>query len=352
MSLGPVMLDLAGPCLDEGERELLKHPQVGGVILFSRNYQNPEQLRNLCKEIHDLREPPLLIGVDHEGGRVQRFREHFVHLPACARFGQYYRKNAKHSLELAHQAGWLLASELLALGVDFSFAPVLDLGRGISTVIDDRAFHASPEIVGRLGLAMTRGMQEAGMSAVGKHFPGHGSVVADSHHDVPVDERPLVDIEQEDLQPFAHLVRSGLRAVMPAHVIYPQVDAQPAGFSKIWLQGILRRQLGFQGMIFSDDLSMAGAAVAGTPAQRAKLALDAGCDMVLVCNDRGAALEVLKSLNGYLAPASQARFLQLHGRGHLDWEALHADPRWQSIRTALQGLEPAPELNLHDDQLQ
>lgn len=351
MTLGPVMLDLHGTALSPQEYDLLRQPQVGGVILFSRNYQSPSQLAELCAAIHELRQPPLLIAVDHEGGRVQRFRDGFVHLPACARLGQYYDGDPQAALALSTQAGWLLAAELRALGVDFSFAPVVDLQRGISSVIGDRAFHAEPEIIIRLARAMLKGMASAGMSGVAKHFPGHGSVAADSHHAVPVDERRLADIFAEDLLPFERLIQSGLKAIMPAHVIYPHVDAQPAGFSRRWLQGILRGELGFQGAIFSDDLSMAGAAVGGTPSQRAALALAAGCDMVLVCNDRSAAIEVINSLDNYLAPASQARLSRLHGDAGVGWDDLHRQTEWQAAKTTLEQLEANPELNLHDDGL-
>jgi len=335
MSLGPLMIDLESHTLSSQERELLQHPLVGGVILFSRNYQSPNQLITLTTEIHALRQPHLLIAVDQEGGRIQRFREEFVKLPAAAQLGASYDHNYRQGLARAEQIGWLMAAELRAVGVDFSFAPVLDLERGISTVIGDRAFHANPEVVAKLAYAMMIGMRQAGMTAVGKHFPGHGSIAADSHHAVPVDERRLVDLQFEDLIPFERMIHYGLAAIMPAHVIYPQVDTQPAGFSARWLQDILRKRYEFQGAIFSDDISMAAAAVAGDPLARTQQALQAGCDMVLICNDRTAVIQVIDNLGKYNSPTSQVRFMRLHGRAALDWKSLHADEKWLSVNCEL-----------------
>ena len=339
MLLGPLMIDIKGHTLTDEDRELLQHPLVGGVILFGRNYESPQQLIALTTEIHALRQPSLLIAVDHEGGSVQRFRDEFTHLPPGAQFGKVYDRNPKQALALSEEMGWLLAAELRAVGVDFSFTPVLDLGQGISTVILDRAFHAHPEVVAELGHAFMKGMRQAGMTAVGKHFPGHGSVVADSHKDIPVDERPLVDMEFEDLLPFERMIHYGLAAIMPAHVIYPQVDTQPAGFSSRWLQEILRKKYEFNGAIISDDLSMAGAAVAGEPLARVQQALQAGCDMVLICNDREAALQVINNFGEYNSPSSQVRLMRLHGKaGALDWDSLHADKRWLAAKEACSAL--------------
>ncbi len=328
MSMGPVMLDLRGTELLPEEREILLHPAVGGVILFSRNYQSPEQVRELCQRIHALRQPPLLIAVDQEGGRVQRLRDGFFRLPPLGRCGELYGQEKARALSLTREAGWLMASEVLSVGVDLSFAPVLDLDRGISAVIGDRAFHGDPAIVSELASAYQRGMHEAGMASVGKHFPGHGGVAADSHLSLPQDTRRFVDLELEDLVPFRRLVGNGLNGVMAAHVLYPLVDSQPAGFSQVWLQRVLRQGLGFQGAIFSDDLSMGGAQWAGDYAQRARAALEAGCDMVLVCNQPDRAAEVVEALAAYHDPAAQLRLARMHGKAFPAPESLRRDERW------------------------
>jgi beta-N-acetylhexosaminidase len=330
MSLGPVMLDLEGEALKSDEIYLLQQPAVGGVILFSRNFSSREQLSALCEAIHRLRSPHLLIAVDHEGGRVQRFREGFTHLPPAAWYGKQYRLNNSRGVSLAEEGGWLMASELRVCGVDFSFAPVLDVGRSVSRVIGDRAFSCEPNVVGRLAYAWMTGCHSAGMAVVGKHFPGHGGVEADSHTSLPVDSRLFEDIELEDLRPFDHLIQAGLEAMMPAHVIYDQVDSRLAGFSTFWLQKILRNRLGFQGVIFSDDLNMAAANAAGSYAARADAALAAGCDMVLVCNNRPAALEIVEHLKDHDDPAAHVRLVRMHGRRPLTLQSLHMDPRWKS----------------------
>ncbi len=338
MSLGPVMLDVAGPELTPGERERLRHPLVGGVILFSRNYQSPPQLKALVDDIHAVRNPPLLVAVDHEGGRVQRFRDGFTHLPPVAEFGALYQENAKRALRLAETAGWLMAVELRAVGVDFSFAPVLDVDRGVSRVIGDRAFHASPEVVTELAHAYMTGMHRAGMSAVGKHFPGHGGVEADSHVAVPVDGRRYEDIAMEDILPFERMIRFGLEGVMPAHVIYSRVDPNPAGFSRFWLQQVLRGELDFEGVIFSDDLSMEGAKVAGGVVARGRAALAAGCDMVLVCNDPQATGELLDGLGPHDNPAARLRLARMHGRHPVDRGVLLADAGYREAVRAVGNL--------------
>lgn len=336
MPLGPVMIGLQGLELDAAEREMLLHPAAGGTILFDRNYHNPEQLDALTRSIHALRTPQLLIAVDHEGGRVQRFRESFTDLPAARRSGLRYRNSPAVALNLARATGWLMAAELRATGVDFSFAPVLDLDYGHSSVIGDRSFHRDPQIVAELAAACMRGMRAAGMVAVGKHFPGHGSVTADSHLELPVDRRRYADLLTEDLLPFERLIHYGIAAIMPAHIVYPQVDDAPAGFSRRWLQDILRGRLGFQGAVISDDLDMAGAAGAGGPVERARRALAAGCDMVLACNDRAAAAAILEHLSTPLDPGSQSRRSRLHGRGgHPDLATLRADPLWQRYRRCI-----------------
>lgn len=352
MSLGPVMLDVRGTHLFPDEKELLQHPMVGGVILFARNYEVPEQLSELTSEIHSLRQPSLLIAVDHEGGHVQRFRKEFTRLPYCRRYGQCYDKDRPKSLEYAEKAGWLLAAELLGTGVDFSFAPVLDLDTGRSKVIGNRAFHYNPDAVAELARAYVKGMRSAGMAAVGKHFPGHGYVSEDSHFAVPVDNRSYEDILMHDLVPFERLIAAGIAGIMPAHVIYPQVDAVPAGYSPVWLERILRRQLGFQGVIFSDDICMAGAETAGDYPERARAALTAGCDMVLVCNNQSAAIDVLQGLQPEPRPASQARLIRMHAAPHAKSLAmLQRDDLWKKTAEEITSLENAPELDLGDDQV-
>jgi beta-N-acetylhexosaminidase len=290
------MVDVVGLELRPDEREMIAHPLVGGVILFARNYASPQQLRALTSAIHALRAPPLLVAVDHEGGRVQRFMEGFTRLPPMRTLGRIYDRERAVAQHLAGAAGVVLAAELAAHGVDFSFAPVLDLDYGESSVIGDRAFHGEPEAVAALAGALVSGMSRIGMGAVGKHFPGHGFVRADSHHEVPIDERDFETIAVKDLAPYRALIREGLAGVMPAHVIYPKVDPRPAGFSSIWLKDILRGRLGFDGMVFSDDLSMEGAGVAGGIVDRARSAFAAGCDMVLVCNAPDAAQTLLDEL--------------------------------------------------------
>ncbi len=282
---GPVMLDVSGLELEPEDRERIRHPLVGGVILFARNYDSPGQLSALTTEIRALRDPAPLIAVDHEGGRVQRFRTGFTAIPPMRTLGALWDRDVAAAVAEAERLGRVIASELAAHGIDFSFIPVLDLDHGSSTVIGDRAFHGNPNAVAHLASALHRGLRAGGSVGVGKHFPGHGFVAADSHHEIPVDERPLDALLKDDLVPFGALVRLGLEAVMPAHVLYPAVDVLPAGFSRIWLQDILRGRLGFDGMIFSDDLSMAGARGIGDIVARADAAWAAGCDMVLVCND-------------------------------------------------------------------
>ena len=316
MGLGPVMLDVLGTRLTAEDEARLRHPLVGGVILFARNYESPGQLSELTGAIHALRTPPLLIAVDHEGGRVQRFREGFTKIPAMRELGKIWDAHPQRARHLAQQAGYVLAAELRACGVDFSFAPVLDVDHGQSSVIGDRAFHSDPQAIAELAHSLLLGLRQGGMHTVGKHFPGHGFVQADSHLDIPVDEREFVDIEMCDLIPFRQMVDYGMTAVMPAHVIYPKVDRFPAGFSSVWLKNILRGQLGFEGCIFSDDLSMEGATVAGGIVQRAEAALKAGCDMVLVCNRPDLADELLQGLNWEMPAASKARLAHMRGRIH------------------------------------
>ncbi|HCX32262.1 MAG TPA: beta-N-acetylhexosaminidase [Rhodocyclaceae bacterium] len=290
--LGRLMLDLASTTLAPEERERLRHPLVAGVILFARNYASPAQLAALTREIHALREPSLLIAVDQEGGRVQRFRDGFTLLPAMAALGSLWERDALAARAAAEALGTVLAGELRAQGVDLSFAPVLDLDYGPSTVIGDRALHRDPEAVCALAGALLDGLARAGMQGVGKHFPGHGWVAADSHVAVPVDPRSLDELEARDILPYRRLA-GRLGGVMPAHVIYERCDAMPAGFSAFWLQRVLREELGFRGVVFSDDLSMEGARMAGGIVERAEAADAAGCDVVLVCNAPEAAALLL-----------------------------------------------------------
>ena len=325
---GPVMLDVCGTRLGAEDRERLLHPQTGGVILFSRNFEDPVQLGALTAEIHALRDPPLLIAVDHEGGRVQRFRNGFTRLPAMRSLGRLWDRDPRQALADAEATGLLLAAELRANGVDLSFTPVLDIDYGRSAVIGDRAFHRQPEAIADLATALMRGLGRGGMAAVGKHFPGHGHVPGDSHHEVPVDERGYAGIEAEDLVPFRRMVAAGMQGVMPAHVIYPAIDSAPAGFSACWLQQILRATLRFDGIIFSDDLSMEGARVAGSVTERGAAALDAGCDMVLVCNNPHAADQLLDGLRRPMTAAGQERLSRLFMPAPcLDWQILAAARR-------------------------
>ncbi|ODS24646.1 beta-N-acetylhexosaminidase [Candidatus Endobugula sertula] len=295
MTIGPVMMDIEGTALTDEDRALIQHPCVGGVIYFSRNYVSIEQMTALTTEIRQLR-PGILVAVDQEGGRVQRFKKGFTRLPAMQKFLPLYRKRADATLALVQDCGWLMAVELLAIGIDFSFAPVLDVDDNQCSVIADRSFSNKPEEVVELAGAFIRGMSEAGMAATGKHFPGHGSVKEDSHFELPHDHRSYQDIFQHDLIPFRQLLPS-LNAVMPAHIVFSKVDRQPVGFSTHWLQTILRQELQFNGIIFSDDLTMKAAGSAGSYSQRAQAALIAGCDIILVCNQRSGVIEVLDMLS-------------------------------------------------------
>lgn len=311
MQAGALMLDLEGLVLTEDESELLRQPEVGGLILFGRNIESYAQLKALVTSIRKVA-PEMLIAIDQEGGRVQRLKDQVSVLPPMAVLGEMAQKDPAEAHKAARQLGLLMAWELRELGIDISFAPVLDLDFGRSGVIGNRAFAADADQVVDLAGAFMAGMSAAGMAATGKHFPGHGWVAADSHLAVPVDERPLADIERQDLLPFARLISDGLAGIMPAHIIYQAVDPSPAGFSAFWLQKVLRQQLGFQGVIFSDDLTMEGASVAGSYPERARQALEAGCDMLLVCNNREAALEVLGWLKGQRHSGSE-RIAKMRG---------------------------------------
>ncbi|MDO6459907.1 beta-N-acetylhexosaminidase [Granulosicoccaceae sp. 1_MG-2023] len=315
---GPLMIDIAGTALSAQEARWLADERVGGLILFSRNFVNAAQVTELVQAIRAASADPLLIAVDHEGGRVQRFREGFSRVPPMRELGAYYDREPEAALQLALDTGSLIAAELAAVGIDFSFTPVVDIDTGQSGVIGDRAFHHDPARVSVLADALMHGLHAAGMPAVAKHFPGHGFVAADSHLELPVDDRSLEDIRAQDLLPFRRLAEAGVEGVMPAHVLYPQVAPEPAGFSRFWIQDILRGELAYDGAVFSDDLSMAGALSAGTPLQRASAAMQAGCDMLLVCNDPQAVGEVLDGLEVKPDAARERRLSRLRRRDNTD----------------------------------
>jgi len=323
MTLGSLMVDIAGTSLTAEDREVLSHPLVGSVILFTRNYHDRSQLAALTAAIRALRSPHLLIAVDQEGGRVQRFREGFTRLPALRTLGRGFLEDRRATLALVHSAAWLMAVELRAVGVDFSFAPCVDLDYGVSEIIGDRAFHADAEVVAALAVAYIGGMREAGMAATAKHFPGHGAVVADSHVALPVDRRDFASLEP-DLRPYRLAVANHLAAVMAAHVVFPAIDELPASLSHRWITEILRGELQFHGCVFADDLTMGGAAAFGDVATRARLAFAAGCDVLPICNDRAAVNSVLDGFKpSVLNPASQARLVRMRARGEMPFELEH-----------------------------
>ena len=330
---GPVVVDVQGTSMTREEEDRLRHPLVGGVILFARNFTSRKQLCKLTRRIHKVRKT-LLIAVDHEGGRVQRFREDgFTTLPAMGELGELWMRDAMAAMRAATDVGLVLAAELRACGVDLSFTPVLDLDHGRSQVIGNRAFHRDARVVAMLARAVAQGLAQAGMSACGKHFPGHGYVQADSHHDIAKDSRPLSCILKEDAAPYEWLGDGVIPSVMPAHVIYTKVDANPAGFSRRWIQDILRGQLNYDGVVFSDDLTMEGAAVAGGIVERAQAALSAGCDMVLVCNRPDLADELLAGLDVTHDPESVRRIQRLMPVVDApDWDTLQADSSYLRAR--------------------
>jgi beta-N-acetylhexosaminidase len=335
LPLGPVVLDPAGLALTEEDRRRLLHPAAGGVILFAHNYESPEQLLALTEEISRLREPELPICVDHEGGRVQRFARGFTAIPAMRRLGVLWDREREAAKRAARAVGTVIAAELGAHGVDFSFTPVLDLDYGSSAVIGQRALHYDPNAVGALAAQLIEGLAGGGMAAVGKHFPGHGFVAADSHLAVPRDERPVKDLFRKDLLPYRAAIKAGMAAVMPAHVIYTQADPEPAGYSRYWLQEVLRGKLGFEGLIFSDDLSMEGAGTAGGVPERARAALAAGCDQVLLCQKPQEQEELLESLAS--VPVSfPERIEKMRRRGGRDFRKSVA------YREALESLQHIP----------
>ncbi|MCP3679457.1 MAG: beta-N-acetylhexosaminidase [Gammaproteobacteria bacterium] len=335
MNLGPLMIDLSGTTVRTDEIALLRQPLVGGVILFKRNYQSPPQLIELVKKIRQIN-PQLLLAVDHEGGRVQRFRNGFTTLPPMAMFGNRYQQSPQQALILATECGWLLAAELLACDLDFSFTPVLDLDLAISDVIGDRAFSSQPDQVAVLAQALISGLQQAGMAAVGKHFPGHGAVAIDSHHGIPhCDWRESSTALAQALIPFERLIAGGLSAIMPAHIVFDHLDGNPPCFSRYWLQQWLRQRLRFTGAIFSDDLMMKGAEAVGDIVARSQLALDSGCDMILICNDRPAVEQVIARLQDSRLPQSQSRLTAMRRQTHYEWGALQKEQRYQRAVDAL-----------------
>ena len=335
LPLGTVVLDPSGPVLTEDDRRRLLHPAAGGVILFAHNFESPEQLLALTGEIAALRDPELPICVDHEGGRVQRFTFGFTAIPPMRRLGVLWDRDRETAQRAARAVGTVISAELGAHGVDFSFTPVLDLDYGASAVIGHRAFHYDPNAVGALAAQLIEGLAGGGMAAVGKHFPGHGFAAADSHVAVPTDQRPAKDIFRKDLVPYRAAIKAGLAAVMPAHVIFPQADAEPAGYSKYWLQDVLRKQLGFDGLIFSDDLSMEGASTVGGIPERARAALAAGCDQVLLCQKPKEQELLLESLAS-ISVSLPERIEKMRRRGGRDFRKSVA------YREALEALRVVP----------
>ncbi len=345
MTLGPLMIDIAGPELTAADRELLRHPLVGGVILFSRNYADREQLTELNRQIHAARSPAVLIAVDHEGGRVQRFRDGFTELPPLRRVGRLFDSEPATARELARLHARLMAIELLDTGVDFSFAPVLDIDRGLCEVIGDRALHGDPEAVAALALAYMQGMRRAGMAAVAKHFPGHGGVVGDSHLTLPEDRREYPDL-LDDMRPYRSLIDDGLKGIMMAHIRYAAVQPEVASLSSYWIRQILRGELGFRGAVFSDDLSMAGAQGAGDPTQRSAMALEAGADMILVCNDRPAVERVLDELRPADDVAAHARLAAMRPVTERYAECRYGSAGWRECCAQLTAATATPPLEL------
>ena len=340
------MLDIEGRQLSPADRALLQEPAVGGVILFSRNYESPSQLGDLVAAIRALRSPPLLIAVDHEGGRVQRFREGFSEIPPMRRLGRQYDGDPDDAASLAKTAGWLIASELRAMDIDLSFTPCVDLDWGVSEIIGDRAFHSKSDVVADLASAYCSGLRSAGMAAVAKHFPGHGAIVADSHEQLPVDRRSYGEL-LDDMRPYEKLIATRqLAGVMIAHVVYAETDPLPASFSPYWINEQLRSQLGFDGAVVCDDLSMKATGHMGSMPKRARLALEAGSDMVLVCNDRPAASATVEALRDYSNPLSLVRLARLHGTGKVHRESLLASEEWHIAADSLQQRHDRPELKL------
>lgn len=313
MTIGPLMIDVEGLTLQDEEIKRIMHPMVGGLILFTRNYKDTVQLKTLTDAIRKIRGHDFLIAVDHEGGRVQRFREGFTTIPAMRKLGEVWDKDPKRANHLAFLIGQIIATELRVFDIDFSFTPVLDIDYNESTVIRDRAFHNDIEAIKALASSILEGLKEGGMRGVGKHFPGHGYIKADSHLSISEDERTFDEIASKDMSIFISLIKHGLNAVMPSHVLYSAADKHPAGFSSFWLKDQLREKFHFKGAIFSDDMSMKGAILGGQMKDRILKALEAGCDMVLLCNSPQLVDEVLLHLDWKMSSESISRLLSMKG---------------------------------------
>ena len=339
------MISLKGVALDDDERNWLRSPAVGGAILFTRNFADLDQLTALIDEIHTLRAPPLLVAVDQEGGRVQRFRDPFTILPPMRALGHCYDLDPRAARKAAVDFGWLMAAELLAVGIDLSFAPVVDLDLGLADVIGDRALHSEAEIVAELADAFVDGMQEAGMVPTAKHFPSHAGAHADSHTDLAVDRRDH-PVLFDDLLPYRRLITSGLHSIMIGHVSFPLLDKLPASLSRWWIVTELRGQMRFAGAVISDDMNMAGAAGQGSPAERVSLALNAGCDLVLLCNCPEVVPEVIESLAAYSDPAAQLRLMRLRARVGPNLDSLRDTERFAEAKRSVDGLTEPPVLKL------
>lgn len=334
-TIGCLVMDLVGTELTAEERDLIQHPLVGGVILFTRNYQSRFQLKSLCTAIRQAKQSPILIMADQEGGRVQRFRDEFTRMPSMGYFGEQYKTNPQKALQWMSESAWLLATELVSAGIDLSLGPVLDLDRGLNTVIGNRAFAAESETVVALAKAFQHGLSQAGMAATGKHFPGHGAVHVDSHIGLPVDERSFEEVKRTDLQPFIAMIEAGIPAILAAHIVFPAIDALPAGFSRRWLHDILRGELKFTGTILSDDLHMEAANISADYADRVLAAREAGCDFALVCNHRPGVIAALDKVPAAMHQVAPERWQPLYIERKELSETFQTTPRWREIHSII-----------------
>ncbi|MBL4711774.1 MAG: beta-N-acetylhexosaminidase [Gammaproteobacteria bacterium] len=349
MSLGSVMIDLEGTSISEQERKLLSHPQTAGVVLFPRNFQSISQIQGLIKEIRELRDPHLLIAIDHDGEGIESLPVGFTHFPTVRELGIIYENNEFEGSEFTEKAGWLFAAELRSIGIDFSFYPGLDLDHDEDSY-DECAFHYDAEFTAVLACSFMKGMSKAGMQAVGKHFPGYGGVSDASSDALPVDNRDMATLNENDLHVFKRVLKKGLPAIVATHILYQSVDSKPAAYSTVWLTLILRDELGFKGVVISDDLSMKAAAVAGSYSQRARLALKAGCDMVLVCNNPAGAAEVLKELEGHTNLDSQDRLKKMYGKSSKDYDALRSGRHWKKASKIIADVHNSAWLEMKHNQ--